>query len=175
MKRLVLAVLVTLLLVCLFPFAAFAEDYSGKSDAELMETYNAIRLELASRGYRAEGKKVLFDSKGVQIYVNGDYSVGKEWYGSALKLPIVIVNNSGMNICVQMRNASVNGWGCETMFSPEIPSGKKVKDTLIFELDETDVTSLSDFEDVEFCFHFFDYDNWMADGFDSDIIHLYAG
>ena len=67
MKRLVLAVLVTLLLVCLFPFAAFAEDYSGKSDAELMETYNAIRLELVSRGYRAEGKKVLIDSMSVQI------------------------------------------------------------------------------------------------------------
>lgn len=175
MKRLVSAVLVTLLLVCLFPFAAFAEDFAGKSDAELMETYNAIRLELASRGYRAEGKKVLVDNMGVQIYVNGDFSVEKEWYGAALKLPIVIVNNSEMNICAQMRNVSVNGWGCETMFSPEIPSGKKVKDTLIFELDDTDVESLSDFEDVEFYFHVFDNDNWMNDGFDSGIIHLYAG
>ena len=61
------------------------------------------------------------------------------------------------------------------MFSPEIPAGKKVRDNLEFELKETDVESLSDFEDVEFYFHVFDNDNWMVDGFDSDIVHLYAG
>ena len=175
MKRILSSVLILLMLISIRPSFAFAEDFGSKSDDELQEMYTAIRQELTSRGYRAENKKVLIDYNGVQIYVNGDFSVEKEWYGPVLKLPIVVANNSQMNICVQLRNPSVNGWGCETMFSPEIPAGKKVKDNLEFELKETDVESLSDFEDVEFYFHVFDNDNWMVDGFDSDIVHLYAG
>ena len=175
MRKILSSVLIFLMLVCMVPSFAYAEDYGSKSDEELQAMYTAIRQELASRGFQAENKKVLIDQNGIQIYINGDFSVEKEWYGSILKLPIVIANNSQMNICVQLRNSSVNGWSCETTFSPEIPAGKKIKDSLKFELKETDVEELSDFEDVEFYFHVFDNDNWMTDGFDSDVIRLYAG
>ena len=175
MKKTLSSLLIILMLVSTVPSFAFAEDYGSKSDEELQAMYTAIRQELASRGFQAENKKVLIDQNGIQIYVNGDFSVEKEWYGPILKLPIVISNNSNMNICVQLRNSSVNGWSCETTFSPEIPAGKKIKDSMKFELKETEVEELSDFEDVEFCFHVLDNDNWMIDGFDSDVIRLYAG
>ena len=143
MKKILSSLLIILMLVSTVPSFAFAEDYGSKSDEELQTMYTAIRQELASRGFQAENKKVLIDQNGIQIYVNGDFSVEKEWYGPILKLPIVISNNSNMNICVQLRNSSVNGWSCETTFSPEIPAGKKIKDSRITSESNPSVIQLS--------------------------------
>ena len=173
MKKLLAVLLVIVMMIGVSPCVACAEDYSAKSDAELFEALNAIRAELVQRGYKAENKKVILDEGGIQIYINGDYSVVDDWYGLALNVPIVIVNQTSQNICVQLRDASVNGWACETMFSSDIPAGKKIKDTMEFMLEDTDVTNLSEFEDAEFIFHVFDNDSW--DGVvDTDIIHLVA-
>ena len=175
MKRAITVFLAILMIVSIFPFAASAKgnEYEKKTDEELVAEYNAIRLELASRGYTAEEKRVLFDDKDIQIYINGEFSIDDGWLGATLSIPVVIVNKRNNNICVQMRNTSVNGWSCETIFSASVPAQKKMKDELVFELDETDVEKLSDFEDVEFAFHIFDDDSWK-DIVNSKSIQIFA-
>ena len=86
---------------------------------------------------------------------------------------MVIINNNTNTICAQLRDASVNGWSCDTSFTPEIPGGKKAKEDMKFELKDTDVTQISEFEDVEFYLHFFDWNDWMAEAIDSAPITIY--
>ena len=174
MRKVFAAILAILILTSIIPCTAFAQEYEDMTDQELIAEYNAIRLLLATRGFAAENKRVLFDKKNIQIYINGEYSVDNEWYGTALNIPIVIVNNRDESICVQMRDSSVNGWACDVIFSAEVPAQKKMKDELTFELDGTDVEQLDDFEDAEFSFLIFDNDS-LDDICNSDLIRIVAG
>ena len=172
MRKLFVVFLVILMIVSIVPCNSFAA-FEDKTDEELIAEYNAIRLELGSRGYKAENKRVLYEGNGVQIYLNGELSVENNWMGPALIIPIVIVNGSDQNLCVQLRNQSVNGWACEEIFSPEVPAGKKLKDNIVLELEDTDMTTIEEFEDVEFNFHIFSFEN-MMDGWDSESIRIVA-
>ncbi len=174
MKKIFSVIIAIVIFINIFPCVASAQGYDGLSDEELIAEYNAIRLELASRGYTAENKRILLDDKDIQIYISGDYTVSEEWYGVTLQIPVVIINNRQDNITVQMRNTSVNGWACEVMFSADVPAQKKLKDELTFELDETDIETLEDFEDAEFSFHVFDSANIMTTILDSESIHIVA-
>ena len=173
MRKTLATILAIVMLISIFPCFAYAEEHNGMTDEELISEYNAIRLELASRGYTAENKRILFDHKKVQIYINGEYSIKDDWYCLALQIPIVIVNQRDDNICVQMKNTSVNGWACEVTFSPEVPAQKKMKAELLFELDATDVETLEDFEDAEFSFVLIDNDSWDT-MYESKPIQIFA-
>ena len=173
MRKTIVILLAIMILISVIPCTAFAQGYEDMSDQELIEEYNSIRLLLTTRGYAAEDKRVLFDDRDIQIYLNGEYSVEEEWEDwYELYIPIVIVNNRNENIGVQMRNASVNGWGCDVTFSPEVPAQKKLKANLAFDLVGTDLEKLEDFEDVEFSFYIFD-DSWDTIC-ESKMIHIFA-
>lgn len=174
MKRFYALALILVMLLSILPCAAFAEDYSSQSDAELRGILDAVRNELTARGFKAENKTVIVDQDGIQIYISGDFEVEDGWLGLMLNLPVVIINNTSANIMVSLRNASVNGWSCETWVASEVPAGKKAKETFQFELKETDVTTIEDFEEVEFVVHAYDNDNWMADSIDTAPITVYA-
>ena len=173
MKRFLSFLLTLVLVISICSSVALAEDFSTRSDSDLYAIYNSVRNELVSRSLRAEDKTILLDENGVQIYINGDITVEESWLGKVLSVPVVIINNTAKNLTISLRNASVNGWSCDTVGAPELPAGKKVKETYKFELDETDVESLNDFEDVEFIFHIYDSDDWMADSIDTGIISIY--
>lgn len=172
MRKLFVVFLVILMIVSIVPCTSFAA-FEDKTDEELIADYNAIRLELGSRGYKAENKRVLYEGNGVQIYLNGDLSVEDNWMGPELIIPVVIVNGTDKNLYVQTRSQSINGWACDAMFSPEIPAGKKIKEDLGLLLEETDMTKIEEFEDAEFSFHIFSDDNWM-DSWDTESIRIVA-
>ena len=172
MKKLFVVFLAMIMMVGIVPCVSYA-DFDDKTDEELIAEYNAIRLELGNRGYKAEDKRVLYDGNGIQIYLNGDLKVEDNWSGPELLVPVVIANSTDKNMCVQSRNQSVNGWACDVMFSPQIPAGKKIKDNVELQLEETDVTKIEEFEDLELSFHIFDFDNWM-EGWDSELIRIVA-
>lgn len=160
---------ISLFLVCILMLSitvAYAADYSSMTDAELKSQFEAIRNELVVRGLKVEGKTVILDKAGVQIYINGSPKVDKTWMGLYLYIPIVIVNNSNYNITVTMDDASVNGWSVgsfnASIDSNEVASGKKAKANIQFELEDTDVETTKDFEDAEFTLMIYNKDDWFG-------------
>ncbi len=173
MKRIISCILVFILLCGVIPAIGFAEDYTSMTDDELQNILNAVRNELTARGLKAEDKTVLVDESGVQIYINGEMTVEAEWSGDLeCNIPIVIVNNTSHDITIGLRDPSVNGWSCDgSVYPNDVPAGKKAKSTLSFELGDTDVTSLDDFEDAEFRLNVYDEHSW-DDLFTTDIITI---
>ncbi len=148
---------IALLIVCVFTcmaFSACATDISTMTDAELKAQYDTIRNELASRGFKAENKTVIFDQDGYQIYISGEARIDKKYSVSSelcLYIPIVIVNNTSYNTNLSLHNCSVNGWSAEGYgIESETPAGKKSKASLRFDLVNTDLEIMEDFTDVEF-------------------------
>lgn len=78
-----------------------------------------------------------------------------EIFGAELKL--LIENNSGKDLTIQCRNASVNGYMAETMMSVDIVNGKKANDAITF-MDSDFVTC--GIADMEFAFHMFTTADW---------------
>lgn len=162
--------IVAILLTCLFVFSitsVYATDYSSLSDDELRQVINNARNELVKRGFVVEKKVVFFDQNNIQIYINGDMKIDKlyAWDDEyCLYLPIVIINDSDKNINVVFDDSSLNGWMTNVSNSiGSIPVGKKAKGDLIFELGNTDIEKLLDFEEAEFTIVIYDQDNWFGD------------
>ena len=100
---------------------------------------------------------VILDAAGVKVTVKS-LDESDSWYGPSLKL--LIENNSGQDLTVQCRNASVNGYMCETMMSTDVANGKKANDTLTFDADQLALSGVDAIGEMEFSLHIFDADTW---------------
>lgn len=99
---------------------------------------------------------VLVDEAGVRITTTG--AVENRSYGPALKL--LIENNSGIDLTVQSRNASVNGCMTETLLSADVVNGKKAYDWLAFDMDDLQKYGIDYLAWLEFSFHIFTSEGW---------------
>lgn len=99
---------------------------------------------------------VLVDTEGIKITAKGLENDGL--FGSSLKL--LIENNSGKDLTVQARNASVNGYMVETMLSADVVNGKKANDTLTFSSSSLEAAGIKAIADMEFSFHIFTTSDW---------------
>lgn len=99
---------------------------------------------------------VLVDESGVKITAKGLESDGT--WGANLRL--AIENNSGKDLTVQCRNASVNGYMVDTMMSVDIVDGKKANDELVFMSSDLEVCGISTIADMDFSFHIFTTEGW---------------
>ena len=161
--------LLTFLLTLVFLFSlsvVYAADYSSLTDAQLKEQYDAIRNELYLRGLIVENKTVILEQNGVQIYISGSATVEKNWSGLSLNIPLIVVNSSNNNITITMDDVSVNGWTISSfsasISSNDVPAGKKAKANMEFDLEDTDVETISDFEDAEFTITIYNKDDWFG-------------
>lgn len=156
----------SVLLACILIFSistVYAADYSSMSDDELYEQYTAIRNELTIRGLKAEKKTVILEKSGVQIYISDSPTFESTWSGTFIYIPVVIVNNTEFNISVVVRNSSINGWTAEAkVYTNNVPSGKKAKTEIRYELKDTDIESLEDFEDAELAFVVYNDNDWFG-------------
>ncbi len=171
MNKVFAILLAMIVFVGIYPCPACAEDLSAQTDEELLDAYRTIRIEIAARGYSAEGKKMILDENGIQIYINGDIRVEESWLGTCALLPVIIINSADRDVCIQVRDAGINGWACDAIFSPSIPAYKKIKEEIKYDLEMTDVETLAEIEDIEFRFDIFDDDTW-EDILEADIITL---
>ena len=149
---------ISLLVACIIALScsiAYAVDYSSMTDTELEEQLDAIHKELLARRIHTEDKTILLDQSGVQIYLTGSAWIdnGLGW----LKISIAIINNSGRDIFLYIKDASVNGWIVPdaSLWSSycgyNIPNGNKLKDELRFPLYTVDgIDTIQDFEEAEF-------------------------
>lgn len=97
---------------------------------------------------------VLVDEQGVKITAKG-LDAGS-LFGPELKL--LIENESGKDLIVQARNASVNGYMVDAMLSADVVSGKKANDELTFMESDLKACGIETIADMEFSFHIFDSD-----------------
>lgn len=99
---------------------------------------------------------VLVDEAGVKITAKSFEADGI--FGPALK--ILIENNSDVDLTVQTRNSSVNGYMVETMLSADVVSGKKANDEIVFMSSELEACGIETIADMEFAFHIFTTADW---------------
>lgn len=99
---------------------------------------------------------VLVDEGGVKITAKSLSFDGI--FGPEIKL--LIENNSGKDLTVQGRKASVNGYMVETIMSVDVVDGKKANDTLTFLKSDLNACGIETIADMEFSFHIFTTSGW---------------
>lgn len=101
-------------------------------------------------------EQVLLDESGVKVTAKSiDTSA---FMGPELK--VLIENESGKNLTVQVRNSSVNGYMISTSISSDVATGKKVNDGITFSSSDLKLAGIDTIADMEFSFHIFDSDSW---------------
>lgn len=119
------------------------------------ESSNAS-VELGQNQSVTIAETVLLDEAGVKITAKSLDT--NSLLGPEIKL--LIENTSGVNLTVQTRNVSVNGYMVEPIMSVDIVSGKKANDSMIFNESELDMCGIETIADIELSFHIFTTDNW---------------
>lgn len=155
MKKLVSLLLV---LILLLPVLACAEDYSTWETEQLREAQKAIRNELLSRELVAAKDTVLIDQDGVKLYLTGEH----DYMGTLLRLNCVAINNSDKKVSINVVDGCVNGWDVSSVGIAEISPGKKKKGSLMFNMNDTDVSQYEEVEELEFVLQIYDMDAWKA-------------
>jgi len=155
---------ITLVLVLMFCIAALADsNWSSYTDEELQAMVDELsviikeaRAEQISRKTNTDGKVVIFDQDGhkltLESMTNGDSIFAK----SSIDFTVVYENNSNGNTILAIANCYVNGWEVGSLGSFDTKVGYKEKETLNIKLDETDVSSLDDVENIEFQYQYID-------------------
>jgi len=164
MKRVVSVLLFVAILS--IGICAHCEQYSSMSAEELQRELDIIRNELLVKSLVAEKNAVVLDKNNVYIYISGDPVVEQEYSwssGLVLRIPVVVINNTTMEICPVTSEASVNGWATDASLYGEIPAGKKLKTEIEFDLEETDLERTGDFTDAEFKIVVYNNDDWFGD------------
>lgn len=123
--------------------ASCAEPSGGESQSEDNPENKAVTI----------SESVLLDENGVKITATG---LDSGIFGAELKL--LLENNSGKDLTVQCRNASVNGYMTDTMMSVDVADGKKANDTVTFSNDDFEACNITTIADIELSFHIFDSD-----------------
>lgn len=111
-------------------------------------------------------EQVLVDQDDVKITAK---SMSSSLFGPELN--ILIENNSDTDLCIQTRNASVNGYMVETMISEEVAAGKKSNTSITFSARALSECGITAFTEMEFYFHVFREEDWET-YFDSPIINV---
>lgn len=109
---------------------------------------------------------LLYQENGITVVSKGVYEDSGE-HG----VLVYICNESGFPITAQIRDLSVNGFMINSIFSPDIASGKHAIDKIKFSDSSLKENEITEIEDVEFSFHIFNSNDWRQT-FDSGIITI---
>lgn len=164
MKRILTVIVAILMMISLVACGGTSDGEIQKpsdvstGNTEVPENNNNTNSE-TEQPVKAEAvieETVLIDEGGVKITAKS-LSMD-EIFGAELKL--LIENNSGKDLTIQCRNASVNGYMVETMMSVDIADGKKANDAITFMDSDFAACGITDVADMEFAFHMFTTDDW---------------
>ncbi len=128
------------------------EDYFD-SDAIILKTSIADTFEYH---YDITGTPA-YEKNDIKIWIRG-LDETDSIFGPAIS--VYIENNSNLDIMVQTRNVSINGFMIDGIFSPEIMAGKKMLDSIIFFSSDLEENEISDIESVELSFHILELESW---------------
>lgn len=109
---------------------------------------------------------VLYNQNNVKITYTGI-----EEKSSRYELKLLIENETDMNICVQDRDLSINGFMMSGGISAHVAPHKKANDDLTIYKSALEENKIANIENVELCFHIVNWDEW-SEYFDSDTITI---
>ena len=158
MKK-VLAFLLTALLLCTLCTAnAEGTDFTAMSDDELHALVDGARNELAKRELTAAEDTVIFEQDGVTVYLTGNHEVK----GGYLDLEAVVVNDRENMVAVALDTASINGWNVYSGGIGETSPGKKQKGMFDFSLEQANISTFEEIEEIELSIHLIDEETYES-------------
>lgn len=101
--------------------------------------------------------EVAYEGNGVKVVVKG-LSEDASLLGTSVI--VYIENTSNENVTVQAREASVNGFMIDPIFSCDVVAGKHAMDTITFMSSDLEENSITAVEEIELSFHIFGTDDW---------------
>lgn len=157
MKR-ILSLVIALLMLLSMTACGGEVDVELKEPADVsMEEPADTKPEETERPTEAViTETILVDEAGVKITAKSFEA--DELFGPTLK--ILIENDSGVDLTIQTRDASVNGYMVETMLSADVVSGKKANDEIVFMASDLEACGIETVADMEFAFHIFTTEDW---------------
>lgn len=111
---------------------------------------------------------IAYEENGIKIVIKG-LAEDESIFGPSIV--VYIENTSDQDITVQSRDASINGFMVDSIFSCDVAAGKRAIDTITFlesDLEENEITAIND---VELAFHIFDMTDWDTIA-DTDTIQI---
>lgn len=160
-KAIISIIIFALVFASAIPLEAFAElpVFSAMTDEELHDLINGARNELKTRELNAEADMILFEQDGITVYLTGEY----ETYGSDstyVDLKVIVVNDSDKDVNIQVDSVTVNGWDVYGSGISGITAGHKKKGELGLKIDDADITTFEEIEEVEFNLYIYDSTAW---------------
>lgn len=161
-----------LMITMLFSLAACSMGNGPTIDQDIKDVETVADDEDETESTTAAKDEVSIDE---QVVVDQDdvkitaKSLSTSWMGPELN--ILIENNSTIDLCVQIRNESVNGYMVDTIFSEDVTAGKKSNTSIICSTQALTECGITTFTEIEFFFHVFKNDDWET-YFDSDVINI---
>lgn len=99
--------------------------------------------------------KTLYSENGLKIVYKG-LDTSDEIFGP--KLVMYLENTGSKDVCVQVRDVSVNGYMIDPIFSVDLPAGKHAISGVTFMKDDLSKNGISKIQTVDLSFHVFDWD-----------------
>lgn len=99
---------------------------------------------------------VIYDANGISVTAKALSSGGL--FGPELN--VLIENNTDKNLTIQAQNVSVNDFMVGTIFSADVPAGKKANDTITFERGDIEAARIEKIARIEFFLNIFETDTW---------------
>jgi len=99
---------------------------------------------------------VIYDEGGVKVTaksLNLNGILGPE-------LNLLIENGTDKNLTIQARNVSVNDYMISTIFSVDVPAGKKANDAIVLEEWSLEDSGVEKIADIELYLNIFETDSW---------------
>lgn len=137
-----------------FSFYIFDDNWDDYLVSDLVTLKTSI-----SDSYKYE-----FDDSGLELYNDGSIRIiykgldTESILGSDVLL--YIENMSDRNICVQARNASINGYMINPLLSEEVVPGKRAIADMTIMSSDLESNNIEKIEEIELSFHIFDNDSW---------------
>lgn len=99
---------------------------------------------------------LIYDANGIKVTAKSLSSGGL--FGPELN--VLIENNTDKNLTIQTQNVSVNDFMVSTIFSAEVPAGKKANDAITFEKGDIEAAGIVKIASIEFFLNIFETDTW---------------
>lgn len=138
---------------------------------EIIDSESILINTNADKGYVQlydDSGQVVLDEKDIKIVMKRVDSEDSFW---GADIHVYIENNSAIDMSVQARDVSINGFMIDPIFSSDVLSGKKAYDTITFldvDLEDNDIINI---DEMELSFHIFNMESWDTI-FDSDKISV---
>lgn len=155
---------IILLFVLLIPSVSSTESVvSSRTDQELKDMIALCSSELRSRHKNPDGWILIFEYSDIKVYQIDDAEI---FLGSLL-VPVAIVNDSNRDILLCTEDCLCNGW---EIYSGSISAkmNTKKKETLSFELSESDAKSIDQIISLQFRWNLIDTTEKAVSIFEQD-------